>query len=180
MGDLDAKNPCPHCGDIEPLTKDRQFKPVIPKEYQYDFSKPIDDPANRQRPLNYEEIYGSNPSPLPRSSDLVGSLSDLGVKASPKRVSQQIPLEYMFPSLPNVTLDPASLKIYFQLSLEFQIILNNAPSYQEGVHRWSIMLPDRLQEYGLTEDAWKGISALGDRDPLIQAELTKIIQRVFK
>ncbi len=179
MGDLDKAHPCPHCGDIEPLTKDRKLNPVIPEEFQYDFSKGINDPKNRPKPINYEQIYG-NSSSLPKTSDLVGKLSDLGITASQKRVSQNIPLEYLFPSLPNVTLDPASLKLYFQLSVEFQIILNNASSYHEGVQKWSLLLPDRLQEYGLTEDVWNGISRLGDRDPLIQAELTKILQRLFQ
>ncbi|MHA1214172.1 MAG: hypothetical protein ACTSPG_02685 [Candidatus Hodarchaeales archaeon] len=174
---LDDKNPCPHCGCTEALTKkNRKVKPVIPKELQYDFSQKIQTSLGLYHPSVKKDVYGT---PFPKSSDLVGSLSELGVKQSPKRVSQNLPLESLFPDLQNVSLDPASLKVYFQLSIEFQIILDKASNYQEGMYRWNLLLPDRLQEYGLTMDTWEHISSLGDNDPVIQQQLNAIIKKIF-
>ncbi|MHA1972520.1 MAG: hypothetical protein ACTSW1_05995 [Candidatus Hodarchaeales archaeon] len=174
---LDEKNPCPHCGSTEALTKKNiEVKPVIPKDLQYDFARDTQTSPGLYHPSVQKEIYET---PFPKSSDLVGSLSELGIKQTPKRVSQNLPLESLFPDLKNVSLDPASLKVYFQLSIEFQIILDKALNYQEGMYRWNLLLPDRLQEYGLTLEAWEHISSLGDNDPVIQEQLNAIIKKIF-
>jgi len=169
---LDERNPCPHCGNKEALTKKNiEVKPVIPVDLQHDFSKGI---SPQDTSLDNTEFIDSI---FPQTPDFFGYLSELGIK--PKKVSQNLPLEPLFPPLEGASLDPASLKVYFQLSIEFQIILDKAPNYQEGALRWNMILPDRLQEYGLTEDAWNKISSLGDSDPLIQQRLSLLMKRVF-
>ncbi|MFW9853513.1 MAG: hypothetical protein ACFFFG_00535 [Candidatus Thorarchaeota archaeon] len=57
--------------------------------------------------------------------------------------------------------------------------MDEAANYREGVHRWQLILPDRLQQYGLTEDAWERISRVGDSDEVIQAYLNKLLKQVF-
>ncbi|MFX0015276.1 MAG: hypothetical protein ACFFB2_09250 [Promethearchaeota archaeon] len=171
---LDEDNPCPHCGNIQTLTDrtDDEFQPVIPQDLQFDFHKDIGDQTNIFRVPTHQEIYDKTsskeglPIPPPPTS-------------SPTRVSQDIPLESIFPTLDNVSLDPASQKVYFQLSVEFQIILNNASNYRQGLFRWNLLLPDRLQEYGLTEEAWHKIAAKGDGDEKIQEQLNRLLRSLF-
>ncbi|MFX0086293.1 MAG: hypothetical protein ACFFAU_11475 [Candidatus Hodarchaeota archaeon] len=168
--EIDKDNPCPHCGNTESLTerKEVDFKPVIPEDLQYDFKKGEEDLNNKFIPRTPKELYGTinySPFVLP--------------KPAPKRVSQDIPLDSIIPTIDNVSLDPASQKVYFQLSIEYQIILDKAPNYQEGVYRWKLLLPDRLQSYGLTEDVWKRISAIGDLDDKIQEHLNYLLKKIF-
>lgn len=180
---LDEDNPCPHCGNIETLT-DRandEFKPVIPKDLQFDFQKAVGDQSNIFLAPTPQEIYGEGspskdngllkpPQPIQRDGQ---------PESSPTRISQDIPLESLFPTLENVSLDQASQKVYFQLSVEFQIILNKTSNYRQGLFRWNLLLPDRLQEYGLTEEAWRKIAAQGDADEKIQEHLNRILRSVF-
>ena len=174
---LDERNPCPHCGNAEALTKKNiDVKPIIPKDLQHDFSKGITPQDTPFYKTDSNEISNSS-FPQPDFSDY---LSEIGVRPKPKKVSQNLPLEHLFPPpLEGASLDAASLKVYFQLSIEFQIILDKAQNYQEGALRWSIILPDRLQEYGLTEDSWQKISSLGDSDPIIQQQLSLLMKRIF-
>jgi hypothetical protein len=168
--EIDKDNPCPHCGNTESLTErtDDDFKPVIPEDLQYDFSKGGGNQNNRFIPMTPQEIYRTT------------NLTNVDIpRTAPKRVSQDIPLESIIPTIENVSLDPASQKVYFQLSIEYQIILDKAPNYQEGVYRWNLLLPDRLQSYGLTEDAWHKISAIGDADDKIQEYLSHLLRRIF-
>ncbi|MHA2304946.1 MAG: hypothetical protein ACXACU_06085 [Candidatus Hodarchaeales archaeon] len=182
MGEIDKSNPCPHCGTAQSLTEreEEDFKPVIPEDLQYRFDQrekdpiniyiPKSDPTDIYLPKSLQKIYGTTPR-VTTSTD----------KAQPaqKRISQDIPLDHVLPTIENASLDPASQKVYYQLSIEYQIILDRAPNYQEGVFRWSLLLPDRLQSYGLTEDAWYNISSTGDRDPLIQKQLSLILKKIF-
>ncbi|WP_455142917.1 hypothetical protein [Candidatus Hodarchaeum mangrovi] len=71
-------------------------------------------------------------------------------------------------------------KVYLSLSLEFQIILDKAPSFQMGAYQWNQILPDRLQKYGLTEEAWEKISNVGDNCESLQGELAKLVEELEK
>jgi hypothetical protein len=175
---IDKRNPCPHCGNEEPLSKNRKMKSVIPDDLQYDFKEKISDLANRTSSLTFDTLYGDLAS-HPKISQLITDKPKL-LDSQTKVVSQNLPLEFLFPHLENSTLDPASLKVYFQLAVEYQIIVKKAPTFQQGVYHWSLLLPDRLQEYGLTLDAWEKISSIGDNDPIIQGEVQKIIDAIPK
>jgi hypothetical protein len=64
--------------------------------------------------------------------------------------------------------------------VESKLIVTKATTFQEGMYHWSLLLPDRLQEYGLTLDAWEKIRSIGDNDPIIQGELQKIMNEITK
>ena len=70
-------------------------------------------------------------------------------------------------------------KVYLQLSLEFRIILNKAPNYQDGMRNWILILQERLQSYGLTRENWDRISSIGDQDPALQKYLDQLIGKIF-
>lgn len=95
------------------------------------------------------------------------------------QLSTKLPLESIFPQ-PSLSshLTPTEQKIYLQLVIEFQIILNKAFSYHEGIYRWNLILDDRLQCYGLTREAWEHIAAKGDQDKLLQLQLHRLIQKI--
>jgi len=164
---------CPHCGSQATLTErtEDDFKAIIPKDLQYDWQKGVKESSNVYIPPSPQELYSDRPT-----TDLSGKAN-----ISQKRVSQNIPLESIFPTVedPSVKLDPASQRVYFQLSIEFQIVLDKAPNYRDGVYRWNLILPDRLQSYGLTKEAWERISRTGDSDSKIQEQLNKILKRIF-
>lgn len=196
---LDEDNPCPHCGNIETLTErnDNEFKPVIPEDLQFDFRKGVGDKSNVFIAPTFQELYGKNGSfanketnshseglskplqPSESNSYREGMPIPPQPENSPTHISQDIPLDSLFPILEDVSLDPASQKVYFQLSIEFQIILNKASNYRQGMYRWNLLLPDRLQEYGLTEEAWQMIAAQGDADEKIQEQLNKMLRAIF-
>ncbi len=173
---LDEDNPCPHCGNMETLTDrlEEDFRPVIPKDMQFDFHKEIGDDTNIYIAPTPQETYGTE-GELPKPPEMQET-PDL----APKRVSQDIPLEDIFPIIENVSLDPASQKVYFQLSIEFQLILNKASNYRQGLFRWNLLLPERLQEYGLTEEAWQKIAAMGDGDEKIQEQLNRLLKSILE
>ncbi|MFX0207110.1 MAG: hypothetical protein ACFFDT_14065, partial [Candidatus Hodarchaeota archaeon] len=58
------------------------------------------------------------------------------------------------PFLPDIELSAIEQKIYFQLSIEYQIIINESKNLDEGMYNWNLLLPQRLQTYNLTQDAW--------------------------
>jgi hypothetical protein len=94
-------------------------------------------------------------------------------------ISQNVPLDpVMPPALPNIALTPTEQKVYLQLSVEFHIILNKSKTYREGIYNWNLLLPDRLQTYGLTEEAWGRIAAIGDQDSNIQEQLTELLKKI--
>ncbi|MHA2297218.1 MAG: hypothetical protein ACXAEU_04840 [Candidatus Hodarchaeales archaeon] len=80
--------------------------------------------------------------------------------------------------LENVELPPTEQKVYLQLSLEFHKILEDAPSFQMGAYQWHQILPDRLQEYGLTIEVWERISSVGDNSDDLQDQLAKLIEKL--
>jgi len=165
MGEIDEENPCPQCGEsTASLTErtEKDFKPVIPKDLQYDFKGGVEIRENKFIPKTAQERYETRKS-----------------ETAQKRVSQNIPLDSILPTIENAVLDPASLKVYFQLSIEYQIILDKASNYQEGAYSWNMILPDRLQSYGLTEDTWDKISSIGDNDQAIQKHLSQLLKKIF-
>ena len=164
MGEIDEENPCTHCGNVASLTErtEKDFKPIIPKDLQYDFKGGVGDRENKFIPKTAQERYETRKS-----------------ETAQKRVSQNIPLDSILPTIENAVLDPASLKVYFQLSIEYQIILDKASNYQEGAYSWNMILPDRLQSYGLTEDTWDKISSIGDNDKAIQKHLSQLLKKIF-
>lgn len=100
-------------------------------------------------------------------------------RKKPIKVSSQLPLEHIFPNpILSSPLTPTEQKVYLQLAIEFHIILSRAESYQDGVHRWSLILDDRLQGYGLTRDAWDKIAGQGDQDESLLLELHQLIQKI--
>lgn len=101
-------------------------------------------------------------------------------QSPPIQLFTDLPLEFLFPNGVDDSILPITeQKLYLQLSLEFRIILDRSSSFHEGMQRWSIILPERLQNYGLTKDAWDRISAIGDRDSRLQEQLNGLILRIF-
>jgi len=76
------------------------------------------------------------------------------------------------------SLTPTEQKIYLQLAIEFQIILSKTFSYQEGLNRWSLLLEDRLQCYGLTRDTWDDIADQGNQDKQLKNQLQTLFQKI--
>ena len=98
---------------------------------------------------------------------------------TPKKISLEIPtyLESL-PDLKKTDLTPTEQKLYLQLSFEFQTVLDSAPSFQMGAYKWFQMLPKRLQEYGITNEEWERISAIGDNSDEIQDQLNELIEKL--
>ena len=80
------------------------------------------------------------------------------------------------PPIKNKKLTPTEQRVYLQLSLEFQKMLDEAPSFQMGAYQWNQKLPEILQRYAITSDVWERISEIGDRDDDIQAQLNELIE----
>lgn len=101
--------------------------------------------------------------------------------STPNKISFDIPTFMDFlPPLKKLDLTPTEQKLYLQLSLEFQIVLDNTPSFQMGAYKWYQMLPERLQIYGLTNVEWERISNLGDNCDEIQDQLNELIVKMEK
>ena len=96
-----------------------------------------------------------------------------------RKISLEIPtyLESL-PDLKKTDLTPTEQKLYLQLSFEFQTVLDSAPSFQMGAYKWFQMLPKRLQEYGITNEEWERISAIGDNSDEIQDQLNELIEKL--
>ena len=97
----------------------------------------------------------------------------------PKKISFEVPsyLDFL-PPLKKLDLTPTEQKLYLQLSFEFQIVLDNAPSFQMGSYKWFQLLPKRLQKYGITNEEWERISTIGDSCDEIQDQLTALIEKL--
>lgn len=124
---------------------------------------------------------------MPKKKELNQTLKDLHeLLIEPSTQSQapiplklQLPLENIFPQpIVSSSLTPTEQKIYLQLAVEFKIILNKAFSYQEGLYRWSLLLDDRLQCYGLTRDTWDDIAARCNQDRQLKNQLHTLFQKI--
>ena len=82
------------------------------------------------------------------------------------------------PTLKKSDLTSTEQKLYLQLSFEFQIVLDNSPSFQMGAYKWYQMLPKRLEKYGITNEEWERISTIGDNCDEIQDQLTQLIEKL--
>ena len=80
------------------------------------------------------------------------------------------------PPVPNIPLSDTEQRVYLQLSLEFNLILDDAPSFQMGAYQWNLILPSRLQSYALTEEAWERLSAVGDNSEELQNQIAKLVE----
>ncbi len=80
------------------------------------------------------------------------------------------------PPIKHFELSPTEQRVYLQLSLEFQRMLDEAPSFQMGAYQWSQALPEILQRYALTSDVWERISEIGDQNEEIQAQLNDLLK----
>ena len=98
---------------------------------------------------------------------------------TPKKTSFNIPsfMDAISP-LKQSDLTPTELKVYLKLSLEFQIVLDDAPSFQMGAYEWNQILPGRLQKYGLTSEEWERISNIGDMSEEIQDKLNELTEKL--
>ncbi|MFX0120429.1 MAG: hypothetical protein ACFE9A_13695 [Candidatus Hodarchaeota archaeon] len=84
-----------------------------------------------------------------------------------------------FPSpIKNIELSATEQRVYLQLSLEFQKILDDAPSFQMGAYQWNQILPIILQRYALSSETWERISEIGDQNKEIQAQLYDMIEEM--
>ena len=133
---------------------ENEYRSIFTNEIQTDYSQPV-----------------SNNQPSYNSS---------GGQA-PLKLYTDLPLEFLFPRGVGESLLPVTeQKLYLQLSLEFRILLNKAPNYQDGMRNWNLVLPERLQAYGLTREVWDRISFQGDNDPKIQEQLKVLIKKIFQ
>lgn len=82
------------------------------------------------------------------------------------------------PPIKHNELTPTEQRVYLQLSLEFQKMLDDAPSFQMGAYQWNQKLPELLQRYAITSDVWERISEIGDRDDELQAQLNELIEEM--
>ena len=155
-GKLEAGHPCPHCGNEDTLSdrSEKEYRSIFSDEIQYDYSQPA-----------------TSYSPNSVSSD----------PNTPLRLYTDLPLEFLFPQgIPNSMLPVTEQKVYLQLSLEFRIILDKAPNYQEGMRNWTLILQERLQSYGITRETWDRISSIGDKDQGLQDYLKVLIRKIFQ
>ncbi len=89
---------------------------------------------------------------------------------------RKIPLITSFPpTIENCELTPTEQRVYLQLSLEFSLILDEATSFQMGAYEWNLILPERLQTFALTADAWERLSTIGDSSEELQNQLTDLV-----
>ena len=88
---------------------------------------------------------------------------------------KKMPLITAFPPTVESELTPTEQRVYLQLSLEFSLVLDDAVSFQMGAYEWNLILPDRLQTFALSADAWERISALGDDCEELQNQLAELV-----
>jgi len=99
----------------------------------------------------------------------------------PKKISFNVPTYLSsFPDLKKLDLTPTEQKLYLQLSLEYQIIMDGAPSFQIGAFKWNKVLPQRLEMYGITSEEWERISEIGDENDEIQDQLQQLVEKLEK
>ena len=95
------------------------------------------------------------------------------------KISFNLPSGISFPSpIADLELSPTEQKLYLQLSLEFQKVLDDAPNFQMGAYQWHQVLPEYLQQYGLSIDVWERISTIGDNNDEIQEQLNQMIEKI--
>ncbi|MFX1505741.1 MAG: hypothetical protein ACFFDC_06455 [Promethearchaeota archaeon] len=82
------------------------------------------------------------------------------------------------PPIKHSELSPTEQRIYLQLSLEFQKVLDDAPSFQMGAYQWNQALPIILQRYAITSEVWERISEIGDQDSNLQAQLNQLMEEI--
>ncbi|MFX1512186.1 MAG: hypothetical protein ACFFCQ_06340 [Promethearchaeota archaeon] len=82
------------------------------------------------------------------------------------------------PPISEIEISPTEQKIYFQLSIEYQIIISEASNYSEGIYNWNLILPQRLQAYGITQEVWEKIAAVADKNEIIQKNLNDLIDKL--
>jgi hypothetical protein len=80
------------------------------------------------------------------------------------------------PPVPNIALTDTEQRVYLQLSVEFHIILDDAPSFQMGAYEWNLILPSRLQSFALSEDAWVRLSEVGDNCDELQTQIAQLVE----
>ncbi|MHA2293428.1 MAG: hypothetical protein ACXACK_14810, partial [Candidatus Hodarchaeales archaeon] len=96
-----------------------------------------------------------------------------------EEINLKIPSTLDFPpSIANIKLTPTEQRVYLLLSLEFQNIIDNAPSFQIGAYKWNQILPQLLQKFALDIDGWERISNLGDTNETLQAQLDKLTSKM--
>lgn len=96
-----------------------------------------------------------------------------------KKINTDLSSLLEFPEpVKHIELTPTEQKVYLQLSLEFQKALDTAPSFQIGAYKWNQTLPELIQRYALTPDAWERISEIGDQNEEIQAQLNEMIEKI--
>ncbi|MHA1970000.1 MAG: hypothetical protein ACW964_19680 [Candidatus Hodarchaeales archaeon] len=107
------------------------------------------------------------------------------MEKSNKQISEQLRISFNLPSgiifplpIAELELTPTEQKLYLQLSLEFQKVLDDAPSFQMGAFHWHQILPERLQRYGLTTEVWERISVIGDNNDEIQEQLSQLSEQL--
>lgn len=166
-GKLEPGHPCPHCGN-EDTINDRQEG-----DYKSIFSSEIDNNYSGDYESNYNSNYGNN-------QPNYNSNNNYSQNNASVRLYNNLPLEFLFPyGVSQSTLPVTEQKVYLQLSLEYLIIMNKAPNFQDGQRNWFTVLPERLQFYGLSRDVWDRISHDGDRDLKLQEELKKLMKKIF-
>lgn len=100
---------------------------------------------------------------------------------APKKISFNVPTYLSsFPDLKKLDLTPTEQKLYLQLSLEFQIIMDGAPSFQMGAYKWNKVLPERLEMYGIAFEEWERISSIGDNNEEIQDQMQELVEKLEK
>lgn len=98
--------------------------------------------------------------------------------AVPNTATREMPVITSFPPpLANCSLTPTEQRVYLQLSLEFSLILEDAPSFQMGAYEWNLVLPNRLQTFALTVESWERLSTIGDGDEGLQNQLATLIEQ---
>ncbi|MHA1974587.1 MAG: hypothetical protein ACTSW1_16425 [Candidatus Hodarchaeales archaeon] len=110
-------------------------------------------------------------------TDLLKNLQDILIK--PLNIEERLPLEDIISKyVVDASLSATEQKIYYQLVIEFQIILSKSPSFQKALFTWDYLLDDRLQEYGLTRNVWDRIQIQAKKDPKIKAQYDKLVAKI--
>ena len=96
-----------------------------------------------------------------------------------REVCSNLPSSLIFPSpIEETELTPTEQKLYLELSLEFQKVLDTASSFQIGVNQWNQILLERLEQHRLSTEAWERISVIGDNCDKIQDQLDQMIDEL--
>jgi hypothetical protein len=102
----------------------------------------------------------------------------VSIKKSSLDVSSKVKTSEWPTPIKNIELTPTEQKVYLKLSIEFQIVLDEAPSFQTGAYRWQQILPKRLEKYSLTLEEWTRISEIGDTHDALQEQLSTLLEQL--